>query len=75
MDKKFNSYMLRQLFTLLITGFFFIGKMAAQDTLSKLNLWQWREVLPWQRATFTAQSADKVWFASESAALSPKWKD
>ncbi len=61
--------MLGQYFTLLISAFFFIGKMAAQDSLSSLNLWQWREVLPWQRATFTAQSTDKVWFASESAIL------
>lgn len=61
--------MLRHCFTLLFLGLFFIGKIAAQDTLSNLNLWEWREVMPWQRATFAAQSADKVWFASEWAIL------
>lgn len=62
---------MRYLFLSLLALLFW-GKNNAQnrsDSLSTLQLNEWKEYLPWQRATYVTQSSQKVWFATEWAVV------
>ena len=55
-------------FFILICLLFGLGNTAeAQDTLSDLPLYAWKQHLPWQRARWVTQSQDKVYIATEWA--------
>lgn len=62
---------MRYIFPLLLTLVFW-GKTHAQDradSLSTLQLNEWKERLPWQRSYYVTQSSQKVWFATEWAVV------
>jgi hypothetical protein len=59
-------------FLLLFILFFFVKiNLCAQDSTSAsvLKINDWRQHLPWKRADWVTQSAEKVWFATEWAIL------
>jgi hypothetical protein len=44
-----------------------VSSLQAQDTLSELQIFGWKQHLPWQRARWVTQSDEKVYFATEWA--------